>query len=124
MVVRSVYFQKYFFRSPKLRPFPSLPTIPVRFGNLTIFLPARHYAGRCNAVQFKKGKAMVNPTRLLKTFKITEENLNSDPLIKKAYASYREKRYYFSEARKELSEVIERLHDTLDASLRSMGHVP
>jgi hypothetical protein len=60
----------------------------------------------------------------LTTFRISDVDLERDPLIKEAYEQYSRKRSAFGGVLKELKEAARVLHEKLDEPLRSAGFVP
>ena len=67
---------------------------------------------------------MANIPKLLTRFRVSDSNLEKDPMTKEAYGVYSDKRYELGKARKALNETSKKLHDLLDGPLRSSGLVP
>lgn len=60
----------------------------------------------------------------LSTFRISENDLGADPVIKEAYGQYESKIWEFGDALRELNEATKKFHDLLDGPLRSAGLIP
>ena len=73
----------------------------------------------------KRRNAMtIEAPQLLSKFRVSDDDLDSDPAVRAAYHEYCGKRSNFANARRELNKSTAKLHQLLDAPFRSEGLIP